>query len=419
MTSTPTPTLAQGAAPGNPDAVGAADAQPAGAESASKARVLFVDDEPNVLSAMRRSLRNDFQVVTADSGREALRLIGEGPPFAVVVCDCRMPEMDGIEALKRIGVASPMTVRVMLTGNIDQETAVRAVNLGEVFRYLTKPCEVELLRKTVGSAVRQHELLAAEKELLERTLHGAIGVLADLLGIAKPEAFGRTARVRRKAMQIAARLDGISAWELDAAALLSQIGCVNLDQALLDKVRDGAVLSEAENAAFAAHAVLGADLIARIPRLERVATIVRYQNKAYGGGGYPADEVKGAKLPIEARVLHAALTHDALSARGWSDAAIVDSLAKTPGSVDPAVLAALKDCSERAGDGATQTVLADELMLGMVLQQDVKTDNGVMLLCRGQEVTRAVKEHLLRFHALGLLSGRLQVTMQAATARQP
>lgn len=384
----------------------------------AKARVLFVDDEPNVLHAIRRSLRNDFEVVLAESGKEALRILAEGPPCAVVVCDCRMPEMDGIETLKRIGALAPMTVRVMLTGNIDQETAVRAVNQGEVFRFITKPCEVELLRQAVRAAIRQHELLAAEKDLLERTLHGAIGVLADVLGIVKPEAFGRTARVRRKALEIAARLDGVSVWELDAAALLSQIGCVNVEQAVLDKVRTGAALGEGETAAFAAHAALGADLIGKIPRLERVATIVRYQAKDFGGGGHPVDPVKGAQLPLEARILHAALVHDALASRDWSDGAIVDYLAKTPGIVDPAVLGALKTCAAAAAS-ETLSVLADEVALGAVLQQDVKTDQGVMLLCRGQEVTRAVKEHLLRFHRLGLLSGRLLVAAPSAAASVP
>src|SRR4051812_29250328 len=105
----------------------------------AKPRVLFVDDEPNVLSGIRRGLRNDFDVHTAESGAEALRLIASSEPFAVIVSDCRMPEMDGVELLQRCSKAAPQSVRMMLTGNMDQETAVRAVNSGDVFKFLNKP----------------------------------------------------------------------------------------------------------------------------------------------------------------------------------------------------------------------------------------------------------------------------------------
>src|SRR5690606_7648318 len=105
---------------------------------------------------------------------------------------------------------------------------------GDVFRFLTKPCDAEELKQVLTLAVRQYELETAEKELLEQTLKGSIKVLADLLGIAKPEAFGRTARLRRKARELAAHLPGVQTWELDTAALLSQLGCVNVPQEILD-----------------------------------------------------------------------------------------------------------------------------------------------------------------------------------------
>jgi response regulator RpfG family c-di-GMP phosphodiesterase len=373
----------------------------------SNARVLFVDDEPNVLHAIRRSLRNDFEIAVAESGDEALRLLAEQLPFAAIVCDCRMPKMDGIELLRRVAHTAPNTVRLMLTGNIDQDTAVRAVNTGEVFRFLNKPCDVGELRIAVQAAVRQHELVIAERQLLEQTLHGSVGVLAEVLGLVKPETFGRTARLRRKAAAIAKHLDGISAWELDTAALLSQVGCMSVDQAILDKVHAGEALDGEDAERFARHAQLGADLIARIPRLERVAAIIRYQNKDFDGGGYPRDGLRRDAIPLEGRVLHGALVHDELHTRGWSDSAIVDVLRKKSGAVDPAVVEALARCVESPDE--TVSVLPGELALGMLLQQDVKTDQGTMLLCEGHEVTAAVLGHLRKFHRLGFLTQRLLV----------
>src|SRR5882672_4792554 len=108
-------------------------------------KILCVDDEPNVLEAFSRSLRKDFQVFVAQSGEQGIAMIENEGPFAVVVSDMRMPEMDGIQFLSRVRETIPETVRVMLTGNADQQTAMNAVNEGNIFRFLTKPCSPEAL----------------------------------------------------------------------------------------------------------------------------------------------------------------------------------------------------------------------------------------------------------------------------------
>ena len=380
----------------------------------SKARVLFIDDEPNILSGIRRSLRNDFDVHTAESGKEALRILEDGEPFNVIVSDCRMPEMDGIELLQRVSKQAPHSVRIMLTGNMDQETAVDAVNTGDVFKFLNKPCDIDSLKQVMAQAVRQYQLVMAEKELLEQTLQGSIKVLSDLLGIVKPEAFGRTARLRRKAHEVGKHLEGIKAWELDAATLLSQLGCVNVAQDILEKLQRGEELTDREVADFSSHPLLGAELIGKIPRLERVAKIILYQNKNFDGTGFPIDDVEKDRIPLESRVLHAILIHDQLSSQGWSDAAIIDKLRKSTGKVDAVVLAALIKASDLSSDGEVVRVLPNELVLGMIVQEDIKTDQGMMLLCRGQEVTPAIREHLVKFQKLGALTKRILVAAPAA-----
>jgi response regulator RpfG family c-di-GMP phosphodiesterase len=384
----------------------------------TKARVLFVDDEPNVLNGIRRSLRNDFDIHTAASGKEALQILEGDEPFGVVVSDCRMPEMDGIELLQRCSKLSPQSVRIMLTGNLDQETAVKAVNTGDVFKFLNKPCEADALKQVIGQAVRQYELVTAEKELLEKTLKGSIKVLADLLAIVNPEAFGRTARLRRKVRDVSKHIDGARLWELDAAALLSQLGCINVAPEILDKVQRGDVLSEREATDFAAHPLLGAELIGRIPRLGRVANIILYQNKNYDGTGFPLDDVAKDEIPLEARVLHAVLLHDELRQQGRSEAAILDKLKRTPDQVDPRVLEALVKAADLSDTADVIRVLPSELVLGMVVQEDIHTDQGVMLLCHGQEVTPAIREHLVTFQNLGSLTKRVLVAKPPVNAEK-
>ncbi len=130
-------------------------------------KILFVDDEPNVLNAYKRQFRKQFLIITASSGREGLEVIEKEGPFSVVVADMQMPKMDGITFLKKVQQKAPNSVRLMLTGNADQQTAIEAVNEGNVFRFLTKPCPSELLGKTLESALEQNKLIHAREALAE------------------------------------------------------------------------------------------------------------------------------------------------------------------------------------------------------------------------------------------------------------
>ena len=135
-------------------------------------KILFVDDEQQVLQGIQRLLHRTFLIETALSGAEALTKLKRSGPYAVVVCDMRMPEMDGVRLLAKIKVDFPETVRIMLTGNSDQETAVRAVNEGHIFRFLTKPCNEEVLTSTLNAALIQYRLASHKEQLLDKALSG-------------------------------------------------------------------------------------------------------------------------------------------------------------------------------------------------------------------------------------------------------
>jgi CheY-like chemotaxis protein len=131
-------------------------------------KILFVDDEPQALDGYHRLLQPEFRIETAASGAEALAKLACSGPYAVVVCDMRMPEMDGLQLLQRIKLKFPDAVRVMLTGNMDQETAVKAVNDGNVFRFLNKPCDEHTLKQTLQTCLVMYRLDAYEGSLREK-----------------------------------------------------------------------------------------------------------------------------------------------------------------------------------------------------------------------------------------------------------
>lgn len=128
-------------------------------------RILFVDDEENVLHAYKRSLRHHFEVFTADSGNEAIKLVKSEGPFAVVISDYRMPEMDGIELLNIVKQLSPDSIRIILTGFADLQIAIDAINEGNIYRFLTKPILNDKLVLALNDSAELYRLVTSEKEL--------------------------------------------------------------------------------------------------------------------------------------------------------------------------------------------------------------------------------------------------------------
>ena len=372
-------------------------------------KILFVDDEPNVLQSIRRSLRKQFSLDTADGGEAALKMLGENGSYAVIVSDMRMPGMNGVELLAETKKRWPDTVRIMLTGNADQQTAVDAVNHGDVFRFLNKPCDAENLAKTVTAGIRQHELITAEKVILEKTLRGSIKALADVLSLSNPEVFGRTTRYKGHISKLAMELGVDDVWQLESAAMLSQIGCVSLPADLVRRKSRGEKLSEDEMAEYAAHAGVGADLVKTIPRMKNVAEAIRYQEKNFDGTGYPADQARGEDIPLGARMLKVVADFDALDSSTSDSIKTFDVMRQHTNRYDPTVLAAFEKVLASASAMTVNTVEISQLTDAMVLAADVVTSENVLLIAKGQETTLTARRHLQQYRANGLIEDRIHV----------
>jgi response regulator RpfG family c-di-GMP phosphodiesterase len=378
----------------------------------SNRRVLFVDDEVNVVEGIKRQVRKSFDVFTATNPREALALVQSEPDFAVIVSDMRMPQMSGVEFLSAVKKARPETIRVMLTGNQDQLTAAAAVNDGEVFKFLNKPCDVVSLSAVLEQALRQYQLVTAERELLTRTVQGSIKLLVEALSIAKPELFGSIDRIERRCSQIAEQLQDIEPWEMRAAARLSRIGCIGISAETIENCASGAQVGKREREAYESHPMTGAKMIGEIPRLERVAQYVLYQHKNFDGSGFPKDGLSGSDIPLGARVLRLVLAFDQYTAAGQSDARALEAIAAREGQFDPALFAVLRKIL------ATETrkefkIPPGEIYSGLIIGEDVQSKRGVLIVCRGQAVTSAVERHIKSLFELGRLSEPILVISSA------
>ncbi|MDY0165212.1 MAG: response regulator [Thermoguttaceae bacterium] len=367
-------------------------------------RILCVDDDPNVLQAYQRALRKRFHIDPALGGEEAIEAVRNAGPYAVAVVDMRMPGLTGVEVLTQIEEIAPDTVRMMLTGNADQQTALEAVNRGHVFRFMTKPCPPDEFGRFLEAGIEQYRLIRAERDLMSRTLGGCIKVLTDVLAAVNPTAFGRASRVQRLVNAIAAELEVDDGWRMRIAAMLSQVGCVSVPEETLEKIFHGRDLSRVEAEQYAAHPALGREMLQNIPRLEPVAEIIGLQEHPYEGA-FPDDPMRGEQIPLGSRVLKTALDFDALVHSGYTEEMAMAQLRHRAGQYDPRVLEVLEKvlCIEQTC--VIRQVHASQLTDGMFLAEDVRTMQGTLLCAKGQEMTPSMRARLRNYVVnLGLSS---------------
>lgn len=358
-------------------------------------KILLVDDELNILQSMQRQLRKRFKVIIAESGDEALRALKSKGPFAVIVSDMRMPGMDGVQLLSRVKASYPDTVRIMLTGNADQDTASEAVNTGQIFRFLTKPCSTAVLATSLALGVRQYNLLTAEKELLSKTVKGSITVMAELLSLANATAFSSGYRIKPMVEDIAKDLQLPGLWQYEVAALMSQIGCITLPGDVLHKLHAGIKLSDDELQMYENHPNVGSKLIAKIPRLEKVAAMIENQLCSYESCEV-ADSLDDEVI-IGAEILKAAIDYDLLRQQDVEHSPAIKSMRKAKGNYNPAILDLIEKYKPKNVHASVKNISFKDVIPGMIAVEDVFAKNGAMLIPKGQEITWPVIQSLMNF----------------------
>ena len=380
----------------------------------NRTNVLVVDDEIDVLEGLEQHLRRRYRITKATSGAQGLDELKKGPPFAVVMSDMRMPKMDGATFLAKAKQLAPDSVRMLLTGHTEIDAAISAVNDGQIFRFLTKPCPPTALMGAFGHAVRQHKLICAERELLEQTLLGSVQALADVLSLTNPALFGRASRIKRQVSQIADAIALKDRWQVEVAAILSQLGHVTLPPEIADKVYYGQALNAKEKKMVDGSPAVTKRLIEKIPRLEPVLEILDAQET-------PFDRKRRTPSPpAGARILKIASDFDVLETQGCAPQLALDTMRSRDGLYDPELLQAL---SQALGLASDQVQSVCELPLsalkpGMVLAEDIKTTAGTLFVSRGYEVTDRFIERTKNFNK-GFIVEPVRVIISASTTSDP
>ncbi len=354
-------------------------------------KILFVDDEPAVLEGYKRILYPEFKVDIVDGAATAFAAIEENGPYSVVISDMRMPVMNGAEFLNKMRENTPDTVRLLLTGYTDIGSAIDAINRGNIFRFLTKPCEPEVLSGAITDAIRQYHLIHSEKELLEQTLIGSIKVLTDVLSAANPEAFGRSMRIAHYVRHISKKLKLPSPWCVEAAATLSQLGCITLESDLMLRAFSGSALSPDEQAGFDAHPLAAMELLKNIPRLEPASWMIAQQLKhdiPEADSEFPG--FSAADLLLGAKIVKVAVAFEQMREKFPAKDAALKRLRERRSEFDSSLLDTLLDLQPLGGAKQLRKVSTARLRAGMVLDQEIKNGQGVLLVAKGQELTTAL-----------------------------
>ncbi len=353
--------------------------------------VLFVDDEANILKALKRLLRHEpFEVLTATSASEALEQL-QRFDIQVVISDQRMPEMSGADFLSRIRERHPETIRMMLTGYTEIDVAVEAINRGEIFRLITKPWNEDELKSSLRQAIDHFQMKQEIKRLnqvsreqnfklqdMNRNLEDkvrerthqvdqknrdlrkgyiqTIRALAEAIDAKDAYTRGHSERVAVYASRLARELnlDKKMIERVYFSGLLHDVGKIGIPDAIISKP---ARLTEMEYEEIKRHPEIGAKILEPVEFLSNIAPCVRHHHEWFDGSsrGYP-DRLAGNKIPLPSRIILVADTVEAMTSdrpyrKGLPMTVVIDELAKFSGrQFDPTIVDAFMRLLEQEGD---------------------------------------------------------------------
>lgn len=415
-------------------------------------RVLFVDDEENILKSLSRLFMDEeFEVITASSAHEGLRILAGMEGVGVIVSDQRMPDVTGVQFLEQAREMAPGALRIMLTGYADLSATVDAINRGGACRYITKPWNDEELIQIIRDTVNRY-LLEQENRRLTEIVNRQNEELKEWNANLKQRVLEQTSEIRRKhenlqllnerlrtnfketvtafsrlielggkkqhaetvasLAQNMAQTLGLSAEEVETvhnAALLHDIGELGIPDALLKK--DLIEMTEEELKEYMLHAVRGQTAIDAIEDLRAAGVLIRHHHEHFDGSGYP-DGLKGEAIPVGARIIAMADFLDRVMQKLHGTTAIdfgMRSVSAELGKrLDPALYEPLRKFAkyvyyvrEPGVKTLNETELGpSELYPGQVLSRDMYSGTGLLLLNRGVRLDVAKIDAIRRYYRL-------------------
>lgn len=285
-----------------------------------KYKILIVDDEEDNLALLYRTLRQDFDVIRTNSPIEGLKILSENS-VDMILSDHKMPDMDGVEFLKRTCDVAPHCVRLLVTAYTDSSILIDAINYGKIYRYIKKPWEPSELLMVVNSAAEYYQLKKENDRLiydLKELFAGTINAIIEALDAKDSFTLGRSRRVKFFALKMAKyfNLPLEEFGKLELAGLLHDIGMIGVSEEILNKTE---TLMPYEFECIKRHVGHGVKILEDIKQLKEVVEIIKYHHEKFDGTGYPYG-LKGEEIPLSSRIIAIADSYDSMvSNRSYRD----------------------------------------------------------------------------------------------------
>jgi len=280
-----------------------------------KHTILIVDDEIDNLQLLKRTLRKNYRILTANNGQEALYYVDQyGDEISMIISDQRMPQMQGVELFERVFEKHPEIVKILLTGYTDTEVIVDAINKCHLYQYIVKPFDPNNLIVTVENGLRKFEITTQNKELskdLKQLFYKTIKAISAALDAKDTYTQGHSYRVTLYSMILASIIHADENFmeDIEIAGLLHDIGKIGIPQSILCKPGK---LTDEEYMKIKEHPEKAEKMVTNIKQLKMIADLLKYHHERWDGRGYPSG-LKAEEIPLSARIIAVADTYDAMT----------------------------------------------------------------------------------------------------------
>jgi response regulator RpfG family c-di-GMP phosphodiesterase len=416
-------------------------------------KVLIVDDEENILRALKRLLMNeDIEVLTATSGEKALNILNDEADIGLIISDQRMPGLSGVDFLEQAKKIHPLSIRIILTGYSDITAAIDAINRGGAAKYLTKPWKDEEIILSVREACQRYALIQKNKQLSaiikqkneelkqwsreleiivqeqtmelsqqndqlrkineqqDKNFKSIIASLSSLIELRDTNVKSHSRNVSEISSKVALEM-GLSKDEAEiifVAALLHDIGKIGLADSILDK--EAEELSPEGWKEYSLHPVRGQTAIDGIEDLRKAGILIRHHHECYDGTGFP-DRLKGSAIPIGSRIIAMADYIDRamgkISIRNTMESIFLAAQDELGKNFDPQIFPYIRkpatDLYTRLSkiiESSERELEPGDLKQGMVLSRDVKSGTGLLLLSKGVPLDSIAIQAIKRYYRI-------------------
>ena len=416
-----------------------------------KPTLLLVDDEENILKAIRRALRsNNINILMATSGKQGLEFLSE-QPVNLIISDMRMPEMSGAEFLSQAAQLYPEIPRILMTGYSDMESTIKAINDGQISNYLPKPWNDSVLKSIVADCLQSTQLkshndfltqqliekkaelerinvnleqtvaartkevihkserLKTANEQLSHTHNSMVSLISNILAL-RDEQGSKISELKASiAKDIAERLelDEHEVQSIYNATLLSNIGKMTFTDKTLDKPYNS--LNPVELESFKKFPVLGEAVLIGIPGLSAESKIIRSQFERYNGLGFP-DKLQDSQIPMGAQILSVARDYVELVQGRYTGKVFEETKARaeiqrfSEKRYNPQVVDAFTEIIEKYTlddiSDDEKRIPARSIQVGMILSRNIYSGSGVILLKKDHKIDEPLIDKIINFEQL-------------------